>query len=163
MYTNEADVITNLDDIYNIGTFVQITEFQEFNNRMRLIIQGHRLVRHGVRHFLVHTYMYIESLAQIIEAGKRVIDDPTHLADFGAALTSGESHQIQAVLECPDIPERLILALELPKKELAIVTLQKKLGKEVEEKFAKMQRKYNFITRGTENNKERTRNISNGV
>ena len=44
-----------------------------------------------------------ESLAQIIEAGKRVIDDPTHLADFGAALTSGESHQIQAVLECPDI------------------------------------------------------------
>ncbi|XP_019856649.1 PREDICTED: lon protease homolog, mitochondrial-like [Amphimedon queenslandica] len=105
----------------------------------------------------------MESLAQIIEAGKRVIDDPTHLADFGAALTSGESHQIQAVLECPDIPERLILALELPKKELAIVTLQKKLGKEVEEKFAKMQRKYNFITRGTENNKERTRNISNGV
>uniref|UniRef100_A0A1X7TKV7 Uncharacterized protein n=1 Tax=Amphimedon queenslandica TaxID=400682 RepID=A0A1X7TKV7_AMPQE len=44
-----------------------------------------------------------ESLAQIIEAGKRVIDDPTHLADFGAALTSGESHQIEAVLECPDV------------------------------------------------------------
>ena len=40
--SNEADVITNLDDIYNIGMFVQITEFQEFNNRMRLIIQGHR-------------------------------------------------------------------------------------------------------------------------
>ena len=47
--------------------------------------------------------MHRESLAQIIEAGKRVIDDPTHLADFGAALTSGESHQIQAVLECPDV------------------------------------------------------------
>ena len=49
---------------------------------------------------------YKESLAQIIEAGKRVIDDPTqctHLADFGAALTSEESHQIQAVLECPDV------------------------------------------------------------
>uniref|UniRef100_A0A1X7SPF7 Lon proteolytic domain-containing protein n=1 Tax=Amphimedon queenslandica TaxID=400682 RepID=A0A1X7SPF7_AMPQE len=45
----------------------------------------------------------LESLAQIIEAGKRVIDGPTHLADFGAALTSGGSHQIQAVLECPDI------------------------------------------------------------
>ncbi|XP_011408200.2 PREDICTED: lon protease homolog, mitochondrial-like, partial [Amphimedon queenslandica] len=86
--------------------------------------------------------LYRESLAQIIEAGKRVIDDPTHLADFGAALTSGESHQIQAVLECPDIPERLMLTLELLKKELAIVTLQKKLGKEVEEKFTKMQRKY---------------------
>uniref|UniRef100_A0A1X7SX36 Uncharacterized protein n=1 Tax=Amphimedon queenslandica TaxID=400682 RepID=A0A1X7SX36_AMPQE len=39
---NEADVITNLDDIYNICMFVQITEFQEFNNRMKLIIQGHK-------------------------------------------------------------------------------------------------------------------------
>uniref|UniRef100_A0A1X7U2C9 Uncharacterized protein n=1 Tax=Amphimedon queenslandica TaxID=400682 RepID=A0A1X7U2C9_AMPQE len=45
----------------------------------------------------------IKSLAQIIEAGKRVLGNPTHLADFGAALTSGESHQIQVVLECPDV------------------------------------------------------------
>ena len=54
--------------------------------------------------------MHRESLAQIIEAGKRVIDDATHLAEFGAALTSGESHQIQAVLECPDV---IIVAGEL--------------------------------------------------
>uniref|UniRef100_A0A1X7SFJ5 Uncharacterized protein n=1 Tax=Amphimedon queenslandica TaxID=400682 RepID=A0A1X7SFJ5_AMPQE len=61
-----------------------------------------------VSHLKVHFYYMIlsshrESLAQIIEADKRVIDDPTHLAEFGAALTSGDSHQIQAVLECPDI------------------------------------------------------------
>ena len=38
-------------------------------------------------------------MAQLIEAGKKVVDNPTHLADFGAALTSGESQQLQAVLE----------------------------------------------------------------
>ena len=66
----------------------------------------------GILHFYYMTFLFLypfsllshrESLAQIIEAGKRVIDDPSHLADFGAALTSGESHQIQAVLECPDV------------------------------------------------------------
>ena len=41
-HSNEADVVSSLDDIYNIGTFVQITELQEFDERMRMIIQGHR-------------------------------------------------------------------------------------------------------------------------
>jgi len=82
-----------------------------------------------------------ESLAQLMEAGKRVVDSPIHLADFGerhlqiqsdilcgitlaarscdmttsprkkiffppslgAALTSAESHQLQAVLECTNV------------------------------------------------------------
>jgi Lon-like ATP-dependent protease len=40
--SNEEDVVSTLDDIYRVGTFVQITELQEFDERMRLIIQGHR-------------------------------------------------------------------------------------------------------------------------
>lgn len=40
--SNESEVVTSLSDIYEIGTFVQITELQEFDERMRLIIQGHR-------------------------------------------------------------------------------------------------------------------------
>ena len=42
-------------------------------------------------------------MAQLIETGKKVVDNPTHLADFGAALTSGESQQLQAVLECTKV------------------------------------------------------------
>ncbi len=38
-----------------------------------------------------------------MEAGKKVVDRPTHLADFGAALTSAESEQMQAVLNCNDV------------------------------------------------------------
>ncbi len=40
------------------------------------------------------------------------------------------------------VPERLMLTLELLKKELAVATLQQKLGKEVEEKVNKMQRRF---------------------
>ena len=59
-----------------------------------------------------------ESVAQLMDAGKKVVDSPVHLADFGeshesrmsappimsfllsgAALTSAESWQLQAVLE----------------------------------------------------------------
>lgn len=86
--------------------------------------------------------LYKESLSQLIEAGKRVVDNPTHLADFGAALTSADASQLQAVLEEVEIPKRLMLTLELLKKELAIIMLQQRLGKEVEEKVNKMQRKY---------------------
>lgn len=73
----------------------------------------------------------------------------------GAALTSAESWQLQAVLESTvvsptverrhvichvichvmcdyhQITERLKLTLELLKRELAVATLQQKLGKEV--------------------------------
>ena len=46
-----------------------------------------------------------ESLAQLVEAGKKVVDNPTHLADFGAALTSADSQHLQAVLECQDVSQ----------------------------------------------------------
>jgi hypothetical protein len=38
-----------------------------------------------------------------VEAGKKVVDSPLHLADFGAALTSADSQQMQAVLECQEV------------------------------------------------------------
>lgn len=55
----------------------------------------------------------------------------TLLFFLGAALTSAEPHQLQGVLEELDIPKRLMLTLELLKKELAVIMLQQKLGKEV--------------------------------
>ena len=41
-YSNESDVIRSLDEVHNIGTFVQITELHDIGDRMRMIIQGHR-------------------------------------------------------------------------------------------------------------------------
>ena len=57
-------------------------------------------------------------------------------------MTSADGHELQTIIEECDIPTRLQLSLELLKKEHAIVSLQRKLGQEVEEKVNKMQRKF---------------------
>lgn len=40
--SNESDVIHDLNDIYEVGTFVQITEMHDVGDKIRMIIQGHR-------------------------------------------------------------------------------------------------------------------------
>lgn len=95
-----------------------------------------------IRDIVALNPLYRESLAQVMDVGFKMIDSPVHLADFGAALTSADPHQLQEVLECLEIPKRLMLSLELLKRELAVATLQQKIGKQVEEKVSKMQRNY---------------------
>ena len=41
-FSNEDEVMTSLDDIHNVGTFVQITELHDTGDQLRMIIQGHR-------------------------------------------------------------------------------------------------------------------------
>ena len=67
----------------------------------------------------------------VIQAGQRVIDNPVYLSDLGAALTGAEAHELQAVLEEQRIPERLLLVLNLLKKEYQMSMLQQKIGQEV--------------------------------
>ena len=42
IHSNEGDVIRSLDEVYEVGTFVQITELHDIGDRLRMIIQGHR-------------------------------------------------------------------------------------------------------------------------
>lgn len=46
----------------------------------------------------------------------------------GAALSSGDSDEIQEVLDERDIPKRLMLSLSLLKKEYELSKLQQKIG-----------------------------------
>lgn len=206
--SNEAEIITSLDDIYQVGSFVQITELYDTGDKIRMVILGHRRIKitdiieysphteeektepvaavdlpldsssedttkkkpilmvrvenvlhepfkltdevkaltaeviKTIRDIISLNPLYKEFLAQLIEGGKRVADNPVHLADFGAALTSGETQQLQEVFEETKIPVRLRLTLELLKKELAVCLLQQQLGKEVEEKVNKQQKKF---------------------
>ena len=39
---NTNDSITNLDQVYPVGTFVQITELDDKNERLRMVVNGHR-------------------------------------------------------------------------------------------------------------------------
>jgi Lon-like ATP-dependent protease len=71
-----------------------------------------------------------------------VIDEPAKLADFAAAVASGEVKELQEVLESLSVEERLQKALVVLKKELMNAQLQSKISKDVEAKIQKRQREY---------------------
>ena len=41
-FSNESDIVSGLDEIYNIGTFVQIHELQDLGDKLKMIVMGHR-------------------------------------------------------------------------------------------------------------------------
>ncbi|PWN18245.1 ATP-dependent protease La [Microstroma glucosiphilum] len=78
----------------------------------------------------------------IAQGAGNVFEEPEKLADFAAAVSSGEVGELQDVLEALDVEERLQKALVVLKKELMNAQLQKKISKDVEDKIQKRQREY---------------------
>lgn len=76
------------------------------------------------------------------QSAGNVIDEPAKLADFAAAVSSGEVKELQEVLEALSVEERLQKALVVLKKELMNAQLQSKISKDVEAKIQKRQREY---------------------
>ncbi|CAG0913217.1 unnamed protein product [Notodromas monacha] len=95
-----------------------------------------------IRDIIALNPLYRESIQQMLHGGQRIVDNPVYLSDLGAALTGAEPRELQSVLEEQKIPERLMLALSLLKKEYELSKLQQKIGKEVEEKVKQQHRKY---------------------
>lgn len=71
-----------------------------------------------------------------------VFDEPDKLADFAAAVSTGDVHDLQAVLESLSVEDRLQKALLILKKELINAQLQNKISRDVESKIQKRQREY---------------------
>ena len=71
-----------------------------------------------------------------------VTSEPAKLADFAAAVSSGEQNELQEVLSCMNVEERMQKALIVLKKELMNAQLQSKITKDVESKISKRQREY---------------------
>lgn len=42
---NDSQVINDLSEVYNVGTFVQIHELQDLGNKLRLVVMAHRRIR----------------------------------------------------------------------------------------------------------------------
>lgn len=42
---NEAEVVNNLNDVYNVGVFAQIHEMQDLGDRLRLVVMAHRRIK----------------------------------------------------------------------------------------------------------------------
>ncbi|KKA29796.1 hypothetical protein TD95_003095 [Thielaviopsis punctulata] len=71
-----------------------------------------------------------------------VTSDPAKLADFAAAVASGEAGELQEILTCMNVEERMQKALTVLKKELMNAQLQSKISKDVENKISRRQREY---------------------
>ncbi|PSC68558.1 Lon protease mitochondrial [Micractinium conductrix] len=91
---------------------------------------------------LLHLHpLYNEQMRNFIQFGAD-FHDLSRLADLATSLTSGDSTALQAVLEQLSVPERAHQALVLLKKEVELCKLQADIGKRVEEKINKDQRRY---------------------
>lgn len=71
-----------------------------------------------------------------------VFEEPDKLADFAAAVSTGEVGELQEVLESMQVDDRLQKALVVLKKELINAQLQSKISRDVDSKIAKRQREY---------------------
>lgn len=69
-------------------------------------------------------------------------NDPSHLADFAASLTSASKEELQAILEIFDVNKRLKKVVSLLKKEVEVVKLQAKISQDVELKLSDQQRQF---------------------
>ncbi|KAH8112730.1 ATP-dependent protease La [Phellopilus nigrolimitatus] len=78
----------------------------------------------------------------INQVATNVFDEPDKLADFAAAVSTGEVSELQDVLESLVVEDRLRKALLVLKKELINAQLQSKLSRDVDSKIAKRQREY---------------------
>lgn len=76
------------------------------------------------------------------QSSGNVTAEPGKLADFAAAVSSGEPEELQEVLQSMNIEERMTKALVVLKKELMNAQLQSKITKDVESKISKRQREY---------------------
>jgi Lon-like ATP-dependent protease len=76
------------------------------------------------------------------QSAGNVFEDPSRLSDFAAAISTGESSELQDVLSTLSVEDRLEKSLLVLKKELMNAQLQSKISKEVENKIAKRQRDY---------------------
>jgi ATP-dependent Lon protease len=78
----------------------------------------------------------------INQVASNVFDEPDKLADFAAAVSTGDVRELQDVLESLTVDDRLRKALLVLKKELINAQLQSKLSRDVDSKIAKRQREY---------------------
>ncbi len=69
-------------------------------------------------------------------------EDPSHLADFAASLTTAAKEQLQEVLETVDLLPRMEKVLELLYRELELAKAQQKIREVVEERMHKQQREF---------------------
>ena len=84
--------------------------------------------------------LYVEELRMFLD--RFGPDDPSHLADFAASLTTSSKEQLQGVLEAVPLLPRMEKVLVLLNNERELAKAQQKIKRSVEERMQKQQREF---------------------
>ena len=84
--------------------------------------------------------LYVEELRMFLD--RFGPDDPSHLADFAASLTTSSKEQLQEVLETVPLMPRMEKVLQLLNNELELARAQQKIRESVEERMQTQQREF---------------------
>lgn len=188
---NRSEMVTDLNDIHRVGTFVHVKDIKNLGDRATLVVDGIRRIRisneipshtkadwflgsdsnpavlivdterfkserfqeddrvKAISQEIVQTIRDIvtmkplpnDLLEQILNQKQSVLNNVIYLCDLGAALTNASPEELQNVMEETSIPERLMLTLQLLKKEMEVTKLQTKIAEEVDVKIKQMHKK----------------------
>ncbi|WOO77564.1 Lon protease, mitochondrial [Vanrija pseudolonga] len=124
-------------------------------NVSNLVLEPHKKDNQVIRAIMGEILAVFKEIAQLqpifreqiasftmSNSAANVFDEPDKLADFAAAVSTGDVHDLQAVLESLSVEDRLQKALLILKKELINAQLQSKISRDVESKIQKRQREY---------------------
>ena len=84
--------------------------------------------------------LYVEELRMFLD--RFGPDDPSHLADFAASLTTSDKMDLQKVLETVPLLQRMERVLILLNRELELAKAQHKIRKVVEDRMQTQQREF---------------------
>ncbi len=84
--------------------------------------------------------LYQEELRMFVE--RFGTDDPSHLADFAASLTTADKTDLQKILQTVGIMPRMEKVLALLNRELELARAQKKIRQSVEDRMEGQQREF---------------------
>ncbi|MCB1924945.1 MAG: endopeptidase La [Gammaproteobacteria bacterium] len=93
-----------------------------------------------IRELLPLNPLYQEELRMFLD--RFGPDDPSHLADFAASMTTSEKEDLQAVLETYPLLPRMEKVLDLLHRELDLAKAQHKIRTTVEERMQAQQREF---------------------
>lgn len=93
-----------------------------------------------IKEMLKHNPLHEEELRLFLS--RFGLDEPSHLADFAASMTTAGRDELQDVLETYPIFDRLKKVMSLLNRELNVSKIQNRIRSNIEERISEQQRKY---------------------
>jgi ATP-dependent Lon protease len=119
----------------------RVEYIEEFSGTLDDDIKSYAMaIINTIKELLPLNPLYVEELRMFLD--RFGPDDPSHLADFAASLTTANKEELQEVLETPKVLPRMEKVINLLHNELEVAKSQHNIRQRVEERMDKQQREF---------------------